>query len=473
LTGISSTTDTTLDTNAGAEASWLGKTHEFRNDINFSENVVVSEGLGVGGVATNGKLEVVMDNNEGTAFYSVYSTSDPDVHDAPMFEIGKMVTGNISNPVDSKGVAGFLSIITDSRSITGDSGVFINTNQPFINRVSSTGGHSGSPGIISEYNIGMANDVIKYGKMSGNPEFSYIQVGNFGMLSTVIEGVYNSNAAGGLEILNKGVIGSIGYEGGGSSVGVTTRDNRAFDATVSFYGYTPSGTTHNYAFYVSEVKDSNGSWGYYNNTAVDNFMGKDLSCSYLGTGKDFCMQFTGTDTNFTAVVGSQKLNLNFDEVYADGNMQVNDYLSIGKTVHVYGGFQDKMVTVPATEDVWSKVTNSDNNLFVGLEFDGMSLVDDNMFIIYGGDYSGHVSLTVSGANGNDYYMRIYNTTQSTQMGYIIGATMTGATNFTNVSLPIYVEANTGDYLQLQIMNVTNDNDPLVRSAVFYMNKLHE
>jgi len=74
----------------------------------------------------------------------------------------------------------------------------------------------------------------------------------------------------------------------------------------------------------------------------------------------------------------------------------------------------------------------------------LSTGQDIFTITNAGDYVGDISLTFSASNGKDYQIRIYNITQATQMGYLIGATTTGSTNFTNITLPVYIEADAGD-----------------------------
>ena len=103
----------------------------------------------------------------------------------------------------------------------------------------------------------------------------------------------------------------------------------------------------------------------------------------------------------------------------------------------------------------------------------MTLSGDVMTITNAGDYVGSLSMTLSGLNGKDFQIRIYNTTQATQMGYIIGATTTGASNYTNITLPIYIEADAGDSFRMEVQCTTDGSDPTFRSAVFEMHYLHD
>jgi len=186
---------------------------------------------------------------------------------------------------------------------------------------------------------------------------------------------------------------------------------------------------------------------------------------------------------------SANITLNFDTSTVDGKIVwqqaqnkfvvSNDvkisssYLTVGKVYHAYGGFQQQTTTILCTQNVWSHVTNSAGNLWIGLEADSMTLTNDVMTITNAGDYAGALSMAVSGANGDDYFIRCYNLTQSAQMGYIIGGTTTGANNYQVLALPLYLECDAGDQLRMEIENTSNNNDPMVRSVVFYLTYLHD
>ena len=150
-----------------------------------------------------------------------------------------------------------------------------------------------------------------------------------------------------------------------------------------------------------------------------------------------------------------------------------DYTHFAKIYHAYGGFQNAATTIACTVNTWAWITNGTNNLWTGLEADGFSLSGDIMTVTNGGDYFGHISLAISGGVNEDYFLRCFNITQNAQMGYIIGGTTTGASNYLNLSLPLYLECNAGDTLRMEIKNITNNNDPTVRSAVFYLSYLHD
>jgi hypothetical protein len=142
--------------------------------------------------------------------------------------------------------------------------------------------------------------------------------------------------------------------------------------------------------------------------------------------------------------------------------------------HVYGGFQDEDETLAVADDTWTKITNATTDLWTGLELVGFTLATDVLTVTNAGDYFGKLSITFSALNGKDYQIRCRNTTQGVTAGYDVGATTTGATNFTNVSLPLYIEdAAAGDTFEIQIKCTTDGTDPILRSAVFYIAYLHD
>ena len=195
--------------------------------------------------------------------------------------------------------------------------------------------------------------------------------------------------------------------------------------------------------------------------------------------------YFGIDTNGSVPVLSSYLG----DVNMDGNWHVNgnvniqgnltvdgntssNYVFVNKVYHAYGGFQDQTETLSIDADTWTFVTNADNNLWTGFEADGMMLVDDNMVISNAGDYVGNLSVTFEGGIQKDYLFRIYNMTQDEQAGYYIGASGLGNNNYTNVSIPIYLEVNAGDVYQFQVYEA-NGTDAMFLNAIFILNYLHD
>ena len=50
---------------------------------------------------------------------------------------------------------------------------------------------------------------------------------------------------------------------------------------------------------------------------------------------------------------------------------------------------------------------------------------------------------------------------------------TGAANFTNITLPLYIESNAGDQMRVEIRCRTDGTNVTVRSAVFYIAYVHD
>jgi len=175
------------------------------------------------------------------------------------------------------------------------------------------------------------------------------------------------------------------------------------------------------------------------------------------------------DGGFRFVVpsGTASLAINGD-LYAPGMLRQ------ARIWHAYGGFQDQSSQVTCTtQNSWYHLTNVGNNLLTGLEADGLTLSGDIMTITNAGDYVGTISITMSGIQGRDFQIRIYNITKDSG-SYHIGATTTGTSNYTNITLPIYVECDAGNTLKLEIRcTSTNGAQPYFRSAVFSMYYLHD
>lgn len=153
---------------------------------------------------------------------------------------------------------------------------------------------------------------------------------------------------------------------------------------------------------------------------------------------------------------------------------VNDYLRVEKVWHAYGGFQAKSEVINvAGAGQWAFITNAGNNLWTGSEGDGLTLSGDVMTFANGGDYFGSVSFTFSGLNGKDFLFRVYNITKAAQAGLYIGATTTGATNFTSVNLPLYLEIDAGNQLRMEVTCSTDGSDPTMKESVFYLSYLHD
>ena len=142
--------------------------------------------------------------------------------------------------------------------------------------------------------------------------------------------------------------------------------------------------------------------------------------------------------------------------------------------HAYGGFQDAATTITVGDvDTWYHITNAGNDLWTGLEGDGLTLSGDVMTFENTGDYVGSMSIDLSALTGKDYHIRIYNVTTSAQMGYYMGVSTTGAGNNVPISMPLYLEVSAGDQLKVEIECTTSATNVVVDNAVFYLAYLHD
>jgi len=143
--------------------------------------------------------------------------------------------------------------------------------------------------------------------------------------------------------------------------------------------------------------------------------------------------------------------------------------------HVYGGFQDQSETITcAVADTWYHVTNATNDLWTGTESDGFSISSDVMTILNAGDYFGTLAISLSGLAGKDFEFRIYNVTDAAAEGYHIGVTTTGASNYQELVMPLYIEADAGDQFRMEVRCTSvGSGDPTLVHAIFYISYLHD
>jgi len=142
---------------------------------------------------------------------------------------------------------------------------------------------------------------------------------------------------------------------------------------------------------------------------------------------------------------------------------------------VYGGFQDESETITCgVQNTWYHVTNATNDLWTGTEADGFTLSSDVMTIVNAGDYYGTLAISLSGAVNDDFEFRIYNVTDSVQEGYKMGITTTGAGNYQQIVMPLYIEADANDQFRMEVRCISaGSGDPTLKQAIFYIAYLHD
>jgi len=153
-----------------------------------------------------------------------------------------------------------------------------------------------------------------------------------------------------------------------------------------------------------------------------------------------------------------------------GDLHIIGNITKTEVYHAYGGFQDVSQVITLVNDTWAHITNATNDLWVLNEGDGISIVDDDIIIANTGDYTGNISLTLTGGNSKDFLFRLFNVTQNHAHNWI--GVSTTVSNYSNVALPIYIEATAGDHYQIQVKCVAGD-DPTIRSAIFAISYLHD
>ena len=182
-------------------------------------------------------------------------------------------------------------------------------------------------------------------------------------------------------------------------------------------------------------------------------------------------QISGETSNYVPYTGATTdVDLGSHDLTSTGNI-TGEQLKQSSIWHAYGGFQDETETLSIGVASWTFITNSGNTLWTGIEASGISIVDDELILTNAADYSGVLSITFEGGNGKDYLFRIYNVTQATQSGYKIGATGQGSGNYTNVTVPLYLEANAGDAFQIQVY-IADGTDATFLNAIFNLAYIH-
>jgi hypothetical protein len=189
------------------------------------------------------------------------------------------------------------------------------------------------------------------------------------------------------------------------------------------------------------------------------------------TSNDFAIP--DSSGNYSTSSSNLYIDVSADTIYSSSTViakQIRQY----DVWHAYGYFQDATTTIDLDEDVWGKITNATGNLFIGVEADGMTLSDDTLTITNAGDYFGKLTVSLYDIANQDYEMRVYSTSTATALPGVAKVTTTGTGNYIQFSLPIYFsDVVAGEQFDLQIRNISSNNDPVITDSIFYITYLHE
>ena len=138
--------------------------------------------------------------------------------------------------------------------------------------------------------------------------------------------------------------------------------------------------------------------------------------------------------------------------------------------HVGFGFADSTVTLTAASDEWVKVTNAAEDLFITIDSVDFSVPGDSILVAIDGDYILTGSLSFSGNNGETWKAGWF---KNNVLVPYPASRYTSNNDTGNVIIHCYTEAEDGDYFSLRIMNITDNDDPVIKSLSATIICLHE
>jgi hypothetical protein len=120
-----------------------------------------------------------------------------------------------------------------------------------------------------------------------------------------------------------------------------------------------------------------------------------------------------------------------------------------------------------TQNVYTKLLPS----FTISEATNITIAGDSMTIITPGDYLILFTITLSGANGDDFRIKLYKNNAITGINGSNHITTTGAPNYTSLSYFWYsISLVLNDKLSFRMTNTTNNGDPTISDIKFYIEK---
>ena len=143
--------------------------------------------------------------------------------------------------------------------------------------------------------------------------------------------------------------------------------------------------------------------------------------------------------------------------------------------HAYVGFTDSTVTLAITQNTWAQITNANDTIFlidhkVGVEYIG----GDSLKIIRAGTYQVDGNLSFQGSNNEDWKIAVRRTRSgsTTTQGFPLLKYTSVANTVTVPFCSALFDCQTGDIVTLEIMNLTDDDDCVLKSCNFIIKFCH-
>ena len=173
----------------------------------------------------------------------------------------------------------------------------------------------------------------------------------------------------------------------------------------------------------------------------------------------------------------QKLK-GFKNLYLAGDAEIAgdltaDMLKQEETWDAFGGFEDSTSVITITEDAYSQITNSGNDLWQGVHSNGITISNDTITFANAGTYTGSISITFIGDAQDDYRFRIYNVTDAAEEGFAIGQTGNGAADWVSITKPLFfLNVSAGDEFVFEVTNLDATHNMTAKYGSFYIQYLH-
>lgn len=152
-----------------------------------------------------------------------------------------------------------------------------------------------------------------------------------------------------------------------------------------------------------------------------------------------------------------------------GTLNVTNQL-IYDVVHGAAYVENTTYTPSVTQNVYTKLTPG----MTVSEDTGLTIQGDTIILTKVRDYFIIMTVTLSGANGDDYRLKLYKNNATTGVNGSNHITTTGATNFANLTYFWYLTGiSANDNLSFKITNTSNNNDPTITDMKFYIDEVPE